>query len=102
MNNTRFPHRVIIKRLSGGSAFGGATESQLYDGECRNYRNLHTKEKNGVLISDYTLALPKIDFEVKELDIVEVTTETRTMTGTVKDYQVNNFGTNIWWNKTSN
>lgn len=74
----------------------------LYDGECRSYRNVMTKTRDGVLVSDYVIAMPRADFAILPGDKVSVVANNRTMKGVVVDSQTTNFGTNIWWNQKEN
>ena len=80
-----------------------ATETEtIYEGECRSYRNVVTKTRDGVLVSDYVIAMPRADFAILPGDIVEVQANNRTMRGVVVDSQTTNLGTNIWWNQKEN
>ena len=79
------------------------TETEtLYEGECRSYRNVVTKTRDGVLVSDYVIAMPRVDFAILPGDLVSVIANNRTMKGVVVDSQTTNFGTNIWWNQKEN
>ena len=81
----------------------GETETEtLYDGECRSYRNVMTKTRDGVLVSDYVIAMPRADFAILPGDKLSVAANNRTMEGVVVDSQTTNFGTNIWWNQKEN
>ena len=84
----------------------GNTESSetitLYDGACRSYRNVVTKTRDGVLVSDYVIAMPRVDFAILPGDKVSVNANNRTMKGVVVDSQITNLGTNIWWNQKEN
>ena len=75
MSNPRFPHRVVIERVSGGSSFEQPTRTVIYDGECRNYRNQVVKDTKGVLVSDYiiTEGLGKgfLRYELRKEHLVE-------------------------------
>jgi len=99
MTNDRFPHRVIITRLEGGSAFAEPTSQVIYDGKCRNYRTTasNTNLKNDVLVGAYTLAIPSLSFEIKAGDNLLITDRVRTLEGVVKDSQQTNLGLNVWW-----
>ena len=74
----------------------------LYEGECRSYRNVVTKTRDGVLVSDYVIAMPRVDFAILPGDKVSVVANNRSMEGVVVDSQTTNFGTNIWWNQKEN
>lgn len=105
--NPRFPHTFILSRVSVAVsddpfAEGSETSTTLYEGECRSYRNVVTKTRDGVLVSDYVIAMPRVDFAILPGDHVTVTANNRTMVGKVVDSQTTNFGTNIWWNKKEN
>ncbi len=126
--NPRFPHSLTLSRVTatvsqddpfvtpaGDDPFAdetqapaaepasGTTETEtLYEGECRSYRNVVTKTHDGVLVSDYVIAMPRVDFAILPGDIVVVEANNRTMNGVVVDSQTTNFGTNIWWNKKEN
>lgn len=126
--NPRFPHMLTLKRVTettsqddpfvapvnddpfaaavnrGTVVPSGATTSTsiLYEGKCRSYRNVMTKTRDGVLVSDYVIAMPRADFAILPGDLVVVMANNRTMNGVVVDSQTTNFGTNIWWNKNEN
>ena len=102
MNNPRFPHRVVIERVSGGSSFEQPTRTVIYDGECRNYRNQVVKDTRGVLVSDYIIAMPLADFKVEKKDEITVYEKHVIRKGWVKDFYDTNFGRNIWWNIVDN
>ena len=74
----------------------------VFEGSCRNYKNTKATIRDGVLVSDYIIAMPKVDFEVAIGDTITLTDTVRTISGKVIDFIVNNLGTNIWWNKVNN
>ena len=80
----------------------GSSSETLYEGECRSYRNVTTKTRDGVLVSDYVIAMPRVDFAILPGDKVSVVANNRTMTGVVVDSQTTNLGTNVWWNQKEN
>ena len=82
--------------------FVPASSVRLYKGVCRSYRNVVTKTRDGVLVSDYVIAMPRADFAILPGDKVSVAANNRSMDGVVVDSQTTNFGTNIWWNKKEN
>ncbi len=126
--NPRFPHALSLSRVTvtvpGDDPFvvhaeddpfaeegpahaevhsSGTTETEtLYEGECRSYRNAVTKTRDGVLVSDYVIAMPRVDFAILPGDLVGVVANNRTMNGVVVDSQTTNLGTNIWWNQKEN
>lgn len=126
--NPRFPHSLILTRVTASPSQGGtsvvpveedpfaagspapvvapssgtAETETLYEGECRSYRNVVTKTRDGVLVSDYVIAMPRVDFAILPGDKVVVDVNNRTMKGVVVDSQITNLGTNIWWNKKEN
>lgn len=126
--NPRFPHTFSLSRVTATASqddpfvvpveddpFAGqgqtpkvepspgqAEAETLYEGECRSYRNVVTKTRDGVLVSDYVIAMPRVDFAILPGDIVVVDANNRTMRGVVVDSQTTNFGTNIWWNQKEN
>lgn len=126
--NPRFPHTLTLSRVTavvpGDDPFVGHAENDpfaeegsaqaeapssgttetgtLYEGECRSYRNVVTKTRDGVLVSDYVIAMPRVDFAILPGDKVSVNANNRTMKGVVVDSQTTNFGTNIWWNQKEN
>lgn len=102
MENKRFPHRIVIERSTGGSAFEQPETETLYDGEGRNYRNQMSKTSKGVIESDYVIAMPLVDFEIRKMDMITVYERNTVRKGHVKDSVDTNFGTNIWWNLASN
>ena len=61
-----------------------------------------TKTRDGVLVSDYVIAMPRADFAILPGDKVSVVANSRSMEGVVVDSQTTNFGTNIWWNQKEN
>ena len=69
----------------------------LYEGVCRSYRNVTTKTRDGVLVSDYVIAMPRVDFAILPGDKVVVVANNRTLEGVVVDSQTTNLGTNNWW-----
>ena len=126
--NPRFPHTLTLTRVTAvpsqddpfvvpveddpfaeespaqaEAPSSGSTEVEtLYEGECRSYRNVVTKTRDGVLVSDYVIAMPRVDFAILPGDKVSVNANNRTMKGVVVDSQTTNFGTNIWWNQKEN
>lgn len=100
--NPRFPHRVVIERSEGGSSFEEPVRTVVYDGECRNYRNQVVKDSKGVIVSDYIIAMPRAGFSIHKKDFITVYEGNAVRRGYVKDSYDTNFGTNIWWNDTSN
>lgn len=126
--NPRFPHMLTLTRVTVSSStdnpfvvpveddpfaengparaeptISGSTETEiLYEGKCRSYRNVVTKTRDGVLVSDYVIAMPRVDFAILPGDKVVVTANNRTMEGSVVDSQTTNLGTNIWWNQKEN
>lgn len=127
--NPRFPHTLVLTRVTvtesesdnpfvvpveddpfavetpeaPSAPVSSATETEtIYEGECRSYRNVVTKTRDGVLVSDYVIAMPRADFAILPGDIVEVQANNRTMRGVVVDSQTTNLGTNIWWNQKEN
>lgn len=130
--NPRFPHTLTLTRVSvvssgdepfvnppeddpfaeesatpvmepkGGKAKPETTVETLYEGVCRSYRNVVTKTRDGVLVSDYVIAMPRVDFAILPMDKVVVEANNRTMEGVVVDSQTTNLGTNIWWNQKEN
>ena len=95
----RFSRRTPLPKAYTSSA----TETEtIYEGECRSYRNVVTKTRDGVLVSDYVIAMPRADFAILPGDIVVVQANNRTMRGVVVDSQTTNLGTNIWWNQKEN
>ena len=128
-DNPRFPHALTLTRVTvvpseddpfvggvdsdpfaeqvpgnGGlnANDSGSSSETLYEGECRSYRNVTTKTRDGVLVSDYVIAMPRADFAILPGDKVSVVANNRTMTGVVVDSQTTNLGTNIWWNQKEN
>lgn len=103
INNPRFPHQVTISRIEGASSFDSGEETFiLVEAPCRNYRNTVTKNKGGVIMSDYTIAIASLEVEIMANDLVEVNEGIRTIKGRVVEMQKNNLGANIWWNKVDN
>lgn len=105
--NPRFPHSLVIRRsvsADSGDPFNRSSDTTdtLYEGVCRSYRNVMTKTRAGVLVSDYVIAMPRASFAILPGDRLTVTANNRTMEGKVVDSQTTNFGTNIWWNKKEN
>jgi hypothetical protein len=126
--NPRFPHTFTLTRVTvtpsqddpfvvpveddpfaeespanaEATSSGSTDEETLYEGECRSYRNVVTKTRDGVLVSDYVIAMPRVDFAILPGDKVSVNANNRTMKGVVVDSQITNFGTNIWWNQKEN
>lgn len=95
----------VVEQAGAGSSAKGDPETEtetLYEGACRSYRNVTTKTRDGVLVSDYVIAMPRVDFAIHPGDIVVVDANNRTMNGVVVDSQTTNFGTNIWWNQKEN
>lgn len=128
-SNPRFPHTLTLTRVTAISQEGqpssvvpaeddpfgvqheptevaepseNAGVETIYEGECRSYRNVVTKTRDGVLVSDYVIAMPRADFAILPGDQVLVVANYRTMKGVVVDAQTNNLGTNIWWNQKEN
>lgn len=95
-----------VEQTPGNAASGsGDAETDvetIYEGECRSYRNVTTKTRDGVLVSDYVIAMPRADFAILPGDKVSVVANSRSMEGVVVDSQTTNFGTNIWWNQKEN
>lgn len=95
-----------VEQTAGNAASGsGDAETDvetIYEGECRSYRNVMTKTREGVLVSDYVIAMPRADFAILPGDKVSVVANSRSMEGVVVDSQTTNFGTNIWWNQKEN
>lgn len=128
ITNPRFPHTLTLSRVTatvpGDDPFvvpaeddpfaeenpaqaetpssGTAETETLYEGECRSYRNVVTKTRDGVLVSDYVIAMPRVDFAILPGDKVSVEANNRQMEGVVVDSQTTNLGTNIWWNQKEN
>lgn len=104
--NPRFPHILTISRATATARrddpFVSPSFDTLYYGECRSYKNVATKTRDGVLVSDYVIAMPRADFAILPGDILLVEANNRTMDGVVVDSQTTNFGTNIWWNQKEN
>lgn len=103
--NPRFPHTLALTRVTAASQddpFAATAPVTLYDGECRSYRNVVTKTRDGVLVSDYVIAMPRVDFAILPGDKVSVEANNRQMEGVVVDSQTTNLGTNIWWNQKEN
>lgn len=110
--NPRFPHTLILSRatvtpsqddpFAVEDASSASAVAVLYKGVCRSYRNVTTKTRDGVLVSDYVIAMPRADFAILPGDKMVVEANNRTMDGVVVDSQTTNLGTNIWWNKKEN
>ena len=127
--NPRFPHMLTLTRVTvvnpgddpfappvnddpfaeqGASPSVSSADEQemavetIYEGECRSYRNVVTKTRDGVLVSDYVIAMPRADFAILPGDKVSVVANNRSMEGVVVDSQTTNLGTNIWWNQKEN
>jgi hypothetical protein len=92
----------VVAEPEGGKDESETTIETLYEGECRSYRNVVTKTRDGVLVSDYVIAMPRVDFAILPMDKVVVVANNRTMEGVVVDSQTTNLGTNIWWNQKEN
>ena len=91
-----------VEQQSGTTETADVETETLYEGECRSYRNVVTKTRDGVLVSDYVIAMPRVDFAILPGDKVSVVANNRTMEGVVVDSQTTNLGTNIWWNQKEN
>lgn len=87
---------------SADSSSGDMETVTIYKGKCRSYRNVVTKTRDGVLVSDYVIAMPRANFAILPGDKVSVVANNRSMDGVVMDSQTTNFGTNIWWNQKEN
>lgn len=102
VNDDPFAEQVAASASSAAASGPEVTTRTLYEGECRSYRNVTTKTRDGVLVSDYVIAMPRVDFAILPGDVVVVVANHRTMNGVVEDSQTTNFGTNIWWNQKEN
>lgn len=105
INNPRFPHQVKVVRLinTGTNARPKVEDEILLQSECRNYlSSTRGKEKSEVLVSEYTISLPRHTVLVKTGDTVIVHDATGEIKGSVVAAQVNNLGANIYYNSVKN
>jgi hypothetical protein len=107
MNNPRFPHRVVIRRVVKGDPFDAAPDDSegavIYDGACRSYvRTVSTRTGKGDVLTDMrVLAVPVRRDEWADMpvegDYLEVSIGCVTEYGHVTDKLPNNFGTDVVW-----
>lgn len=65
MNNPRFPHSCVIRRISGQTAFSDGKSKEVYTGECRRFANTNQRVfRSGsttvgqVVYGDYRVSMP--------------------------------------------
>jgi len=104
IQNPRFPHAVLVYRDEnmGSSDLPDIVPKKMLDSPCRNYISRKGSETNGVLSSDYTLALPRSSVDVLAGDRVRVEDGMRIIKGDVIACQINNLGVNIYYNEVKN
>lgn len=105
IDNPRFPHHVTIVRdiNIGTKAMPKVEGKTILESKCRNYlSSTRGKEKSEVLVSEYTISLPRHTVLVKPGDKVVIHDVTGEIKGTVVDAQVNNLGANIYYNSVKN
>jgi hypothetical protein len=107
MNNPRFPHKVVIRRVAKGDPFGASPDDSegvvIYDGACRSYvRTISTRTQKGDVLTDArVLAVPVKRDEWTDMpvegDYLEVLVGSVMEYGYVTDKLPNNFGTDFVW-----
>ena len=104
MLNPRFPHTLVVTReVNSGTTYDPViTDQTILSSECRNYVTTKGSDKNGVVESNYTTALPLHSALVIMGDKIAVTDTVQTIHGTVVASQIGNIGANIYYNKISN
>lgn len=105
IDNPRFPHQVqVIRAINMGTkAMPKVEDKVLLQSECRNYlSSTRGKEKSEVLVSEYTISLPRHTVLIKTGDKVIVRDVTGEIKGSVVAAQVNNLGANIYYNSVKN
>lgn len=104
INNPRFPHTLVVTReVNSGTTYDPViTDHTILSSECRNYVTTKGSDKNGVVESNYTTALPLHSTLVIMGDKITVTDTVQTIHGTVVASQIGNIGANIYYNKISN
>lgn len=103
MRNPRFSGKVIIKRNVETGVYPGiqVKEKTILSSAC-GYRNLSSEDisfSSGVYISQYKIALPRIQASIMTGDIIEVTDKNETIRGTVVKAKSNNLGAHVWFNE---
>ena len=109
VNNPRHPHSLqILRELPDEEGNTILDEEQnpitevVFESVCRAYPTGKSRYLGDVVISDYTISLPKHKFNVKPGDRVKVDDNIRILSGDVVDSYVNNLGANIWFNISDN
>lgn len=102
INNPRFPHTVTITRTTGSfDPFTGVlqNEEEVFKGEGRYYKSTTTREKAGVLVSDYEASIPQLKVDIIAGDKILVEHRTGVIEGVIIDCYTGNLGTTIYFNK---
>lgn len=104
INNPRFPHTLVVTRdVNSGSTYAPVwTPTTILSSPCRNYITTKGSDKNGVVESNYTVALPIHSVLVIMGDKITVDDNVQTINGTVVVSQIGNIGANIYYDKISN
>lgn len=97
MYNPRHPHTCVVYRIVGETPFEDGTKEILYEGACRKYTTRSARTSNVTYNSQYTLSIPAT-VKARAGDIVEVTDRIGYFEGSITEVNVNNFGTDIYWN----
>jgi hypothetical protein len=102
MENPRFPHTAVIRRITQSDPFASNPGEQIvYEGVCRSYTKQTTNDRGEVLTSSRILAIPVKRDEWANMpvegDYIEVSIRDIIEYGHVIDKSPNNFGTDILW-----
>jgi len=108
--NPRFPHSMVVKRVSVDADGVPVTDSEGNTIEETvlssffGYRTqaMNTSSAGDVIKADYKLALPKTLADVRSNDKIYITDYTRSFVATVLKFNTFNLGSNIWANEIKN
>lgn len=97
MDNPRHPHTCVVYRIINETPFNDGEKVILYEGICRKYTTRSARTSNVTYNSQYTLSVPAT-VKARAGDIVEVDDRIGHFVGNITEVNVNNFGTDIYWN----
>lgn len=105
MDNPRHPHRCVIYRMVGGTAFADGKRKVIYDGVCRKESSttMRTFMRENVIKSDFRLSIPGQVIGLRTGDFVDVTDLCGTLERCIlSNVYVGNLGTSAWFNVPNN
>lgn len=104
ISNPRFPHTLVVTREENvGSTYEPNIQPVvILSCECRNYITTKSTESNGVVSSNYTVALPVHSVNILTGDKIVVTDTVRSINGEIVASQIGNLGANIYYNEVKN